>query len=951
MTAAMPNQLRHNIVAARAEIEALRQLLLDHEKERHLALGYECVGTATSLGELLQAQAVPPEYRVAVVGRFKAGKSSFVNELLGRKLAGEETNPETAAVTTFRHGLRVQARLHFMPKEHWERLRALHDENPKDPDAQRYANWSKFPSRKPEDDGKESFDAAALRALEGEHIVDGGKYLDLSLDDPSDNKAAVAFRKALKQFTTGTRPHHCLVEKIEITAPSPLLEQGVLLIDTPGLDDPERFRVNLTEEVVKDVDAVLFLTKSGASYGQTEKDFVLSLLRRGSIKQLVFVVTQVDHTYSQHVDQAASDDEAAEPIARRVEQERRRLRGQIDATLSALAEGGTDTPAMERYREQLGEVEIIFTSAINHRKSKDNKAVDHPLDAADPGGMGYVERKLMEILSTESRLAHVARALRAGAAVEIEQLLRVIEARRQAVHSVKDREVAEQKLGAFRGEFESAGRAFSSKVEADVAVLTRAVEGGERLARARIEAIALSAEGTLREFEVDDAARHWRTRRSGNWGYMRGLQAKVANGIFPRVAEVLGDQQAEFAAFVAKFEAHLAALAEDSARISARLEVGAEIRIDVAGRLKEFLERTLETLQGLIESEEAKIIQLLDDFVTEEVEERISAARSAVSDVLGTGTTIAQTRLIKEFYGPVREILRKALEDHLLARNREHGQILKDKAQELPGKALAEVVVELERIDADIKAAAEAASTGQKAAFDRAAGALQASLQSAAAKVAGLFGPESVESIAPAPVSGSAPAPVPLPPDPVVASPEAAQPAALPEVSVDWDAIRTTAARVLRRFDLQPGDSNWAWGRIFEAPLLVGATSALLIDPYLDKRHQRRNLGEVIQWLRRCGPLSRIEVVTGKRDADEVAEGDQQLRELAAQLEAMGVDLSWERDAHQHDRRLLLSNGVVFELGMGLDIYAMTRNLSESNPSLRKIRKATTVRVLGPRST
>lgn len=157
---------------------------------------------------------------------------------------------------------------------------------------------------------------------------------------------------------------------------------------------------------------------------------ILSLLRRGSIKQLVFVVTQVDHTYTQHLEQAEGDDEPAEPMVRRVEQERRRLRSQIDATLAELAEGGADTPAMERYREQLGEVEIIFTSAINHRKAKDGKAVEHPLYPLDPGGMGYVESKLMEILSTESRLAHAARSLRAGAAMELEQMLRLIEARR-----------------------------------------------------------------------------------------------------------------------------------------------------------------------------------------------------------------------------------------------------------------------------------------------------------------------------------------------------------------------------------------------------------------------------------------------------------------------------------------------------------------------------------------
>ena len=75
---------------------------------------------------------------------------------------------------------------------------------------------------------------------------------------------------------------------------------------------------------------------------------MLSLLRRGSIKQLVFVVTQVDHTYSQHVEQAEGDDEPVEPIARRIEQERRRLRKQIDDTLTELVEGGEDTPAMER---------------------------------------------------------------------------------------------------------------------------------------------------------------------------------------------------------------------------------------------------------------------------------------------------------------------------------------------------------------------------------------------------------------------------------------------------------------------------------------------------------------------------------------------------------------------------------------------------------------------------
>ncbi|MGH8129075.1 MAG: hypothetical protein ACRETC_12075 [Gammaproteobacteria bacterium] len=43
------------------------------------------------------------------MGRFKAGKSSFVIELLERQLAGEDTSPETAAITTFRSGDEVRA--------------------------------------------------------------------------------------------------------------------------------------------------------------------------------------------------------------------------------------------------------------------------------------------------------------------------------------------------------------------------------------------------------------------------------------------------------------------------------------------------------------------------------------------------------------------------------------------------------------------------------------------------------------------------------------------------------------------------------------------------------------------------------------------------------------------------------------------------------------------------
>ena len=143
-------------------------------------------------------------------------------------------------------------------------------------------------------EGKDSKAAAGgeqqrfdLKALEKQYVQDGGYAIDIILNAALGKKGESDFRRKVKEFTTGTRPMHCLVETIEVVAPSPILNEGVIIIDTPGVDDTQRFRVALTEKAVEEVDAILFLTRSGDSYSQSEKDFLLSLLRKDTVKQLI----------------------------------------------------------------------------------------------------------------------------------------------------------------------------------------------------------------------------------------------------------------------------------------------------------------------------------------------------------------------------------------------------------------------------------------------------------------------------------------------------------------------------------------------------------------------------------------------------------------------------------------------------------------------------------------
>ena len=122
-----PKQVRDDIRTLTIHLNQVRDALVKRSGISVAQIGKECGRTAEALGELLKAQELPEDYKVAVVGRFKTGKSSFVNELLGARLASEDTNPETAAITSFRHGSQVKATVKFLPQQEWVKLQALHD--------------------------------------------------------------------------------------------------------------------------------------------------------------------------------------------------------------------------------------------------------------------------------------------------------------------------------------------------------------------------------------------------------------------------------------------------------------------------------------------------------------------------------------------------------------------------------------------------------------------------------------------------------------------------------------------------------------------------------------------------------------------------------------------------------------------------------------------------------
>jgi signal recognition particle receptor subunit beta len=960
-----PRQVRSDIRTLTTHIGQVRDALMKKVDVTVAQVGKECKRTADALTELLKSQQLPENYKVAVVGRFKTGKSSFVNELLGARLASEDTNPETAAITTFRHGPRVKATVRFVSQEEWVKLQALYAEDPKHIDAHRVKMWSSFgKARKAKDGDEESFD---LPSLERQYLKPGGFSFDIELAGDGTKKAETEFRRRLKEFTSGAKPHHCLVQSIDIASPAPILDEGVLLIDTPGLDDTERFRVSLTEKTVEDVDAILFLTKSGESYSQSDKDFLLSLLRKGTVKQLIVVITQVDVTYQQHLDNAEANDEDPEPLSLRIERERRRLAKELAATLAELSQD--DSPAMRRYREQLGDIEVAFTSTKLHRNWKESKSNPCALDPADPGGVEKLKHQLLRLLSTESRLALAAQHIALGTRTALLDLQTVLDTKLLAIRDIKDREVAEQKLRNFRDEFGQASQRFEGSVGKQVTLLGERLEGRRKQHATLVENIALLAERELVAFEMNDVGRHWRTRRSGYWGYMSDFQTRVANRIFPKVQEMLGEYTAAFAEFARSFEVYLHTLSTEGASISESLELGATLPFDVTVKLKESLERSLQRAQDLIAAEEQRVTSLLDDFVSDEVSERIDEARSKVTGIWGAGTTRNQSAEVQAFYREVKQLLSDALQAHLRERGESFGTFLVEEAKTAPRDALEEVQVLLEQAADNIRAAAAAVVAGQKEATETLVASIKSEQQEVLTRAESLLQMEAAPvdvstKLGDLPMAELLPAPAP-PPSPESVTPVAApgrdaalqtpaastKPAAPPAndggssspalPDGDWaDQVQRVATTSIERLRMRDGTSGWPLDKVFPTRYLKGAVKLRLVDPYLANPHQIRNLNEFLLHVAEAAHPREIEVVTGFSLLERAAHQDRAVDNAAKDLfKNYGVTLTLRRDTGLHDRFLMLDHGVLFKLGRGLDIYKPAVGLAEHRPANRRVRE------------
>ncbi len=103
----------------------------------------------------------------------------------------------------------------------------------------------------------------------------------------------------LKDWVTRKNQAAQHVDHVEIGWPLPLLRDGVVIIDTPGVNDTDEVRRRLTEEFIPRADGVIFVLNAGQPLSDSEVRFLKNGVLKHHIRKCWFVVNGVDRIHDE----------------------------------------------------------------------------------------------------------------------------------------------------------------------------------------------------------------------------------------------------------------------------------------------------------------------------------------------------------------------------------------------------------------------------------------------------------------------------------------------------------------------------------------------------------------------------------------------------------------------------------------------------------------------------
>lgn len=218
------------------------------------------------------------ECQIAIVGTVKAGKSMFLNAILGREVASTYPTPETASLTKFRFSTKGDyIKVSYYTDKEWDLL------------------WKSVmeASANSYRDDKEDF-LSEYNKLYADSIKPS---LLNRKDDIFIPKSFEELKEIVAKYTSCKHAEHFFAKEVEVGLSTFNVPKNVVFVDTPGLNDPVSFRSDITRRYLHSANVVLLCVKAASAEiraSELEDIAILFSELRYSKERIYLFGTQVD---------------------------------------------------------------------------------------------------------------------------------------------------------------------------------------------------------------------------------------------------------------------------------------------------------------------------------------------------------------------------------------------------------------------------------------------------------------------------------------------------------------------------------------------------------------------------------------------------------------------------------------------------------------------------------
>lgn len=290
---------------------------------------------------------------LAVVGRVKAGKSSFLNELIfqGKDILPHAFRPKTATLTKIEYDAHPHMTITYYRPVEWEQLEKLAKQESS--------------TRKDVKTAKELVNDVKNSGLDVKpYLAKGQEIIDMP-DEAQMESVLDTYVGANGQLTP-------IVKNVTLCINRPELE-GLSIVDTPGTNDPIVSRTQATKDFLAECDVVFYLTEASQLLDHQDIDLLQTQLPGQGVGDIRLIASKFDEVV---LDASAAYNSLEEAILAEKEKIQRRVEGDFTRYAEEYTQSG---------RPELGKLmnsctHPFFLSSLMHRMAQKTREQYTPLE-------------------------------------------------------------------------------------------------------------------------------------------------------------------------------------------------------------------------------------------------------------------------------------------------------------------------------------------------------------------------------------------------------------------------------------------------------------------------------------------------------------------------------------------------------------------------------------------